>query len=427
MAGPGSGKTRTLVERVRYLLSQPEANPARLLVLTFSNKAAQELRERLAGLGDMMAEMPIGTLHSYGLDFLRRYAEYISLERDFRLLDQARAYLLMEDLLVKFPAGYYIQEDQPFQYLYSLLEDFSRAKDFLRTPQNYLAAVEAMQQAAENGEQSVFKSEDVAKAFERAEIYRIYETEKKARGQVDFSDLIMLTVQLLSTKPEVLAEERQRYDEILVDEYQDINYASGELLRWLTSPSRGGKANLWTVGDVNQSIYRFRGAYPHQASVTAFQQEYGGPKPVTGLELSNNYRSVSSIVDLANHLRGLMPEGPTRPLQSFNQEELDQINLYYNEYTDTDEEIATISASLKTHREAGHSYSDMAILCQRHEQADEITRNLTAAGVPVTRLGQFFNRPEIQQGLAALAAPSNNTGIALIRLASSKFSVLKIP
>jgi len=432
MAGPGTGKTRTLVERVRYLVKVKGISLKRLLVLTFSNKAAGELRERLAQIGLPIGEMNISTFHTYGLDLLRRHAERAGLARDFRLLDPAHAYMLMEDILIHLPTGYYIRENNPNQYLQDLLGDISRAKDYLRTPEDYQAAVDSMQEefAESTGQiQPPFKIEDVERATERAAIFNIYETQKQQRKLVDFGDLVMLPVQLLVADAEVRQEEQNRYDEILVDEFQDINYASGQLLQLLAGPRHGGRGNIWAVGDIHQSIYRFRGAFPQQAGPKAFQEVFSGDRPVNILELSYNYRSLPAVVALANHLRSVMPEeGATRPLQakrmSFPSDK-NATQLFFNEFNNSSDEAASIIASIEEHRHQGWTYSDQAILCQRHAQADDLARTLTAAGIPVTRLGQFFNRAEIQECLAMIEVLNHNTGLGLVRLSQERLTILK--
>lgn len=438
LAGPGSGKTRTLVERVRYLVeSAPQIDPAQILILTFSNKAASELRERLALAGLPAEKMLISTFHAYGVEFLRRYAERAGLARDFRLLDPAHAYMFMEELLPYFPNGYYVNIDKPLYYLTDLLADISRAKDYLHTPEDYANAVERMTTAL-NPQGGVYKPEDITKARERALIYKIYEEHKKNRNLVDFSDLALLPVKLLEADPQVLNSERQRYRQVLVDEFQDINYASGKLLECLCSPHSGGAGNLWAVGDLNQSIYRFRGAFPKQAGAPAFSQNFGSNRlPATVLELSCNYRSLPDIVNLANHLRTTMDiDGATLPLQAKRAAELETLKeeeqnqqkpqLFYTFFPSTDVEMATIASNIERNRQLGYAYADHAILCQRHNQADKLAEVLTLAGIPVSRLGPFFSRSEIQEVRAFLTLLNEDSLPALVRLGENNLDGLTL-
>ncbi|HEX2911032.1 MAG TPA: ATP-dependent helicase [Chloroflexia bacterium] len=424
LAGPGSGKTTTLVERVRHLVKDSGVEPAHLLVLTFSNKTARELRERLSGAGLPAHEMLITTFHAYGADFLRRYAALCQLPADFRLLDKAHAYMLLEDLLGELPSGHYINQHNPDGRFKDILEDISRAKDYLNTPESYRQAVEAMAAS----EQPAYDPFDVQKAQERADIYAVYERHKQARGMVDFSDLVMKPVLLMRENAQVLQAERDRYQEILVDEYQDINYASGELLRLLASPASGGRGNLWAVGDIHQSIYRFRGAYPAQAGADRFVQDYHSEqRPAGVLELRANYRSLEPVVRLASHLRQTMPEGATSPMvASRGNGADDQAILHYTEFESSGQEMAAIIASIQTHHSAGQPYASHAILCQRHKQADAFALALTQAGIPVNRVDQFFNRDQIQQCVAVVAALSGQLRPAFFRLGLGRLPMLKV-
>jgi superfamily I DNA/RNA helicase len=427
LAGPGAGKTRTLVERVRFLVTEKGLNPARLLVLTFSNKAAGELRERLTLAGLAAEEMAISTFHAYGVDLLRRHAERAGLERDFRLLDGAHAYMLLQDILLYLPTGYYVRDENPELYLGELLTDIGRAKDYLRSPDDYDAAVEQMTAAVDSQGIARFKPEDLEKARNRAGVYRVYEEQKKLRKQVDFGDLVMLPVQLMRQDSQVLSEERSRYEQILVDEFQDINYASGELLRLLAAPALGGRGNIWAVGDINQSIYRFRGAFPRQAGTEAFKRDYAGPQPVNVLELRLNYRSLPPVVALANRLRSAMPENSIQDLRSTREVDLIagpiQPGLLYNEFETGAQERATLAASIQANRKAGYTYSDQAVLCRTNDEADEIAKTLLEAAIPAMRLGEFFNLPQVQEALAVIGMLDDDLILGLARLGRGKLAL----
>lgn len=435
LAGPGAGKTMTLVERVRYLITEGGLSPAHLLVLTFSNKAAGELRARIARAGLPAAQMHISTFHAYGIDFLRRYYKLADLPPDFRLLDRAGSYLLLEDLLALLPGGFYIRDTNPTGYFKELLDDISRTKDYLHTPDEYDAAVAEMRER-QAGDTPLYQVREVQRAQERAAIFRIYETEKRSRRQVDFSDLIMLPVQLMQQYPELLAEERERYGAVLIDEFQDINYASGALIRLLTSPQEGGSGQLWAVGDIHQSIYRFRGAFPHQAGPSQFGVDYAGGEIAPAVyELGFNYRSLPPIVSLATALRAEMPEGGVGPTTATRggATEAPVLNdlaglsstphLYYTEFATTQMEIEALINTIREQCAAGYRYYDQAILCQRHAQADLLARALTTAGIPVTRVSAFFSRAEIQELLAVVRTMVRPMPLALFRLSGGRISI----
>ena len=198
----------------------------------------------------------------------------------------------------------------------------------------------------------------------------------------------------------------------------------------LCSPKWNGNGNIWAVGDLNQSIYRFRGAFPSQAGAEAFQRDYGGPELEVGIkELSFNYRSLPPIVELANHLRGQMPPaGTTLPLQAVRMAREDvadssDLGLYYTIFNNTSTEIATIIQNIASHRTAGYAYSDHAILCLRHSQADQMAQALTVAGIGVSRFGSFFNRPPIQSVLALVTLLNKDEPLALLRLGQQQLAV----
>ncbi|HEY7848650.1 MAG TPA: UvrD-helicase domain-containing protein, partial [Ktedonobacterales bacterium] len=290
VAGPGSGKTATLVGRAAYLVGQRDIPPERLLALTFSNRAAAEMRERFAASGLPGERMHVMTTHAFAAALLREYAsraphggDEAELTPDFRILDEANAFLLMEELLATLPLRHYRSLGNPTAHLRALLADFSHARDGLLSPTAYRAMVEAMPlaPATPNGASEasavapghsrggkagklrppdgMYTAEQIAKARERAEAYRVWDRALRQRGLVDFGGLIQRAVELLQNAPEVLDDVRGRFPQLLVDEFQDTNYAAAELLMRIAGVSGSG---LWVVGDRHQSIYRFRGASP---------------------------------------------------------------------------------------------------------------------------------------------------------------------
>ncbi|MGZ3715933.1 MAG: UvrD-helicase domain-containing protein, partial [Ktedonobacterales bacterium] len=292
VAGPGTGKTATLVGRAAHLIRERNIPPERMLALTFSNRAAGEMRERLVRSGLPGERIPVMTIHAFAVSLLREYASRVphaadeaELKPEFRILDEADAFLLMEELLAKLPLHYYRSLGSPTVHIHTLRTDFSRARDSLLTPADYLALVEAMPlapsapdgsgthgtdtPATTNGKQKkgakhppagTFTAEHIAKARERAAAYAVWDRELRQRGLVDFGGLIQRAVELLRADSVALADVRDRYREILVDEFQDTNRAAAELLLLVAGKSGN---RLWVVGDHNQSIYRFRGASPH--------------------------------------------------------------------------------------------------------------------------------------------------------------------
>src|SRR5258708_1995806 len=250
-AGPGTGKTRTLVARVEGLLADG-VDPRRILVLTFSNKAAGEMGERIARKHkEAAAAMWIGTFHAFGLDLIRRFFTELGLPRDPRMMDRTEAVELLEDRFPTFNLRHYRNIYDPTQIISEILAAISRAKDEVVDAEEYARLAESME-----------SDEAAERAAEVAQVYRAYERLKRDANCVDFGDLVLLPVRLLEANPDVRSHIQSMYDHVIVDEYQDVNRSSIRLLAVLKPDGR----NLWVVGDAKQSIYRFRGASPFNMS-----------------------------------------------------------------------------------------------------------------------------------------------------------------
>jgi superfamily I DNA/RNA helicase len=321
VAGPGTGKTSTLVGRVAHLVLDDGVDPGRILALTFSTRAAQEMRERVAALlalervpdgaedGDgsadtadaaaMAAQPVISTIHAFCGDLLRRYAPLVGLRPDYRVIAEAEGYLLLRRLARDLALAYYQPLAAPALHFPALLGAISRAKDELAGPERYLELAVGMIVAARAPEDRLAGT----RAVEVARVYQAYQAGLAATGDADYGDLIRLAVRLLEEHPEVLADLRGRYGHILVDEFQDINRAMGVLLRVLAGPA----GPLWAVGDADQAIYRFRGASP--ANLTRFHEEYPG---AGAYPLRTNYRSRGPILRVAAAVAGALLGGGER-------------------------------------------------------------------------------------------------------------------
>ena len=296
IAGPGTGKTSTLVGRVAYLVREHDVAPEHILALTFSNKAAREMRDRLAALlaaplwddADLPRELApraaptVATIHAFCGDLLRRYAPLVGLRPDFRLITGTEGYLLLRALIADLNLDQYQSLAEPGYFFPTLLSTISRAKDELAGPEEYTQA--AAELAASAG--TLEEEATAARAGEVALVYAHYQAALARRGDLDFGDVVRLAVKLLREQPEVLAAVRARHSQILVDEFQDVNRAMGVLLRTLA----GEDGPLWAVGDADQAIYRFRGASP--ANLARFATEYREARIHT---LRRNYRSLAPI------------------------------------------------------------------------------------------------------------------------------------
>ncbi len=435
VAGPGSGKTSTLVGRVRYLIDVQGVPPQRILALTFSNKAAREMRERISGAVSEQASQPtVSTFHSFCVDLLRSYAAQVGLRPDFALLDTPDGYFLLRRLASRLPLQLYAHLSHPELHFASLLGAVSRAKDELATPGDYLRLAEAALALAESDEERL-KAE---KAREVALVYQTYQEALAAQGDADFGDLILLTVRFLRKQPAVLAEVQERYQQILVDEFQDINRASGVLLKLLA----GERANLWVVGDQDQAIYRFRGASP--ANIGQFHRDYPGARV---FPLSRNYRSLPDIVAAAGAFREAvlhpepkgteqaaehLPDGPTKQTEQAEQagqaeqavistrqeavrlapaEPLLTLATAPDEYA----EIAGIAQEISQRYRAGKPYRDQVILCRTREHARVIAEGLERAGIPVGMGGGLLEQSEVKDVLAIISLLADPSGMGLLR------------
>jgi len=278
-AGPGTGKTRTLVARTAWLIRAKQADPASILALTYSNASADDLSRRLhLELGAEATAVWCSTFHALGQELLRLYGDRLGLLSTPKLLDRADSLFLLESEFQQLQLDHYFDLQEPLRGLKSVLNAISRAKDELCDPPTYLARAQAMP-----------AGEAKDKALEAAHVYAVYQKALQTRGWVDFGDLIARSVELLKSHADVAAEIHRTYRHILVDEYQDMNTASAALLKQLADPAAGP----WVVGDVRQSIYRFRGASP--LNMSRFADAFPG---ADFKDLEVNYRSGGRIVGL---------------------------------------------------------------------------------------------------------------------------------
>ena len=292
VAGPGSGKTSTLIGRVEYLIDTQGIAPENILALTFSRKAAEEMQERLQSVLDAQAAFPtVSTFHAFCAEQLRTYWSLVGLRQDFACLDDAEGYFLLLRLANELPLRHYQNLIHASLSLSCHLDMESHVpKMNWYRQQNINGWLLRMLEQASSDEEI----ERAEKALEIANIYALYQAALERQKDTDFGGLIMLTVQLLQEHAEVRQQLQQKYQHILVDEFQDINRASGILLRELAGDTR----HVWVVGDANQAIYGFRGASP--ANIANFCNDYAG---AVVLPLSRNYRSRPDIVSFADAFR----------------------------------------------------------------------------------------------------------------------------
>jgi len=314
-AGPGTGKTATLVRRVEYLLDELGAEPESLLVLTFSNEAAQELEERISDrFGEQIAtRIRISTFHGFGVAFLHHHGQLAGL--DALVLDEAGQGELVNAILGKADCEKLLKLKRPSETAKRIVEHINYLKNRLLTPESLAAALDPCESGGESwtdfslsnhnsshGQTEVGPTLDKQAARQFLRIFRLYEEEKAARQRVDFADLIALPIRILENERELADRYRKKYRFVLVDEYQDVSRSVATLLRHLCGPQNPP----WVVGDARQAIYRFLGAAAE--NVEDFEKDFPGGEV---FELNVNYRSCREIVIVANQLASLMGGSPT--------------------------------------------------------------------------------------------------------------------
>lgn len=293
-AGPGTGKTATLVRRVEHLLDERGAEPESLLVLTFSNEAAQELEERIADrFGEQIsARIRISTFHGFGVSFLHHHGQLAGI--DALIMDEAGQVELVNSILGKVDCEKLLKLKRPSETASLIVEHINHLKNRLLTPESLAASLDLWELAESD------RDKQAARQFLR--IFRLYEEEKAARQRVDFADLIALPIRILESEKELADRYRKKYRFVLVDEYQDVSRSVATLLRYLCGPQNPP----WVVGDARQAIYRFLGAAAE--NVEDFKKDFPGGET---FELNVNYRSCREIVVVANQLDSLMSDGQT--------------------------------------------------------------------------------------------------------------------
>lgn len=408
VAGPGSGKTSTLVGRTEYLVQGLGVPAEQILALTFSRKAAQEMRERLqAALGETKHVPTVSTFHAFCADVLRSYGSLLGLRQNFALVDETEGYFLLRQQARAMRLRHYRNLSYPDLYFPALLKAISRARDELVSPEQYRALAEAMLKQAQDDE----ARQKAEKALEVAAVYALYEAGLQERGDTDFGGLIMQTVRLFTEFPEVLHEQQAKYQHILVDEFQDINRASGILLRHLAGEER----RVWVVGDANQAIYGFRGASP--ANIASFEQDYPG---AAILPLSHNYRSRPDIVSLSESFRYQQLELGQEVEPVKNQPvRLTALETYVTVAKADDEasELAGLLADIRRKLAAGYSYQDIVVLCRTRSHARKIMRALALAGLPVIETGSMLGQEHIKDVLSIVLLLADSSGMGILRAA----------
>ncbi len=381
LAGAGTGKTRVLTTRIAHLLWLRRAFPSQILAVTFTNKAAREMQERVGTLiGGAVEGMPwLGTFHSIGAKILRRHAELAGLSSNFTILDTDDQIRLLKQLL---SAANIDDKRWPARSIAALID---RWKNQGLTPDK-ISETESFSFANGKGR----------------ELYAAYQARLKVLNAADFGDLLLECLNILQRNPDVLAQYQERFKYILVDEYQDTNVAQYLWLRLLAQ----GRRNICCVGDDDQSIYGWRGA--EVGNILRFEKDFPGARIV---RLEQNYRSTPNILAAASGMIAANEGRLGKTLWTDHQEPGEKIQI--SGVWDGAEEARVIGEQVEQLQRAGHRLNDMAILVRAGRQTREFEERFLTLGVPYRVIGgpRFYERMEIRDAIAYLrviAQPSDD-------------------
>ncbi|HHS2727520.1 TPA: DNA helicase PcrA [Streptococcus agalactiae] len=376
MAGAGSGKTRVLTHRIVYLIDEKYVNPWNILAITFTNKAAREMRERAIALNPATQDTLIATFHSMCVRILRREADYIGYNRNFTIVDPGEQRTLMKRIIKQ------LNLDTKKWNERSILGTISNAKN------NLLDEIAYEKQAGDMYTQVI------------AKCYKAYQEELRRSEAMDFDDLIMMTLRLFDQNKDVLAYYQQRYQYIHVDEYQDTNHAQYQLVKLLASRFK----NICVVGDADQSIYGWRGA--DMQNILDFEKDYPQAKVVL---LEENYRSTKKILQAANNV--INHNKNRRPKKLWTQNDEGEQIVYHRANNEQEEAVFVASTIDNIVREQGKNFKDFAVLYRTNAQSRTIEEALLKSNIPYTMVGgtKFYSRKEIRDVIAYLNILANTS------------------
>ncbi|MEW5900586.1 MAG: ATP-dependent DNA helicase [Acidobacteriota bacterium] len=416
IAGAGTGKTRVITHRIAYLIASKMARPEEILAVTFTEKAANEMEERVDQLIPYSYSfVDISTFNSFGEKVLRNYALDLGYPLDFRLLDDVEQAIYFRSNLFRLPLDYYRPLSQPTRHIQELLDAIKRLKQENVSPKEYLGhARNLVRSAADEA-----AAELARKHLEMARVYEAYQELLKKDGKIDFEDQVRLTVRLLLLRPAVLREFQQKYKFILVDEFQDTNYIQFELLKLLEA----GHKNLTVVGDDDQSIFRFRGA--SLSNILNFQKVYPEAKKIV---LTENYRSVQPILDSAYKL--IQQNNPNRlEYQSRVNKKLYSAvpgtnkSIHLLQFDTVSHEADRVAELIRETLAEGVRLGDIAVLVRRNADADPFLRALNMKQIPFRFSGSrgLYAQEEVKNVVSFVKALTNfEDGRSLFFLAHSE-------
>jgi len=406
IAGAGTGKTTVITRRITWLIAQKLAKPGEILALTFTDKAADEMESRVDILVPYgYVDISISTFHAFGDRVLRDHAIDLGLRPDYRVLSLPEQIIFFREHLFEFPLKYYKSLGDPTRHIEALINVISRAKDEDISPEEYLKWAK--------------KAKGLERQLEVARVYQKYQQLKAEKGMIDFGDQVCLALKLFREHPSILKEFQEKYKFILVDEFQDTNYAQFELLKLLA----GRKANVTVVADDDQAIYRFRGAAIN--NVLGFEKHYQKCKKVV---LTKNYRSTQIILDTAYRLiKHNDPErleakaGIDKKLIAISSDSGKRVE--HRHFDKVTSEADWVAQTIKTKFEAKeYQLKDFAILVRSNADAEPFRQSLNLLGIPhqFSGGGGLYVYPEVKLAVSFLRVLGDLTdSVALYDLALS--------
>ncbi len=398
IAGAGTGKTHCLVEKVKYLIKNNLAKPEQILALTFTEKAAAEMEERIdTAMPYGYFQMLTSTFHSFADQLLKEEAQHIGLNSGYRLMTEAETVIFLRQNLFLFDLKYFRPLGNPHRFLTAMRQHFSRLRDEDISPEQYLAWTA--------------KLKDKEHYPELAEAYKTYQTLKIKEGLMDFSDLVYYLLKLFRDRPKILEKYRRQFTHVLVDEFQDTNIAQYSLIKLLCPPP--ANPHLTVVGDDSQAIYKFRGA--SVSNILDFMKDYPQAKQVT---LLKNYRSNQAVLDAAYRLiKHNDPDtlevrlGISKKLVAQKPDGKDSVRFYWTQQAEEEADCVADTIQKMYGAVSGRSlqYSDFAILTRANNHSDAFIRALARQGIPYQFLGpgMLFKQPEIKDLIAYLKVLNN--------------------
>lgn len=415
VAGAGTGKTKVITSRILHLLLDKNVPSSRILALTFTEKATEEMIARVdEAMPLSYEEVTIKTFHGFCELVLRERGMELGIDPGYRMLTQPEQWLFLKSNLFSFELDYYRPLGNPNKFLHTLLGHFSRLKDEDILPSRYVAHAEMCLEKAEDD----IAREDATKMLEVAKAYRTYQQLMLENNCLDFGDLQFYALRLFEKRPSVLQEFQDRFQYLLVDEFQDTNYAQNKLVMMLAAKHQ----NITVVGDDDQSIYKWRGA--SLSNIRSFEQRFPEAKKVV---LTNNYRSVQNVLDVAYHV--VQNNNPDRlehearidkrlTAQAFSEPGDPVMVKHFSHYQ---EEVRDVVASIQSLVGDGLAYRDIALLVRANQHASPFVDAFQDAGIPFSvrdtqGLLRFEEIKDLVSVLRFLAKPQDD--VAVFRLLS---------